>query len=368
MEQPATILVVDDDERSRVALTDVLEQLGYSVCAEMDGVAGLAAVTRIRPDVILLDVGMPGLDGFEVARRLKEREDDRVIPIVMVTGRNDVESRVRALKIGVDDFLAKPPHVAELTARVRSLVKVKAYNDHLKNYQRELEQEVQRRTAELAEANARLREAALDTIYRLSRAAEFRDEDTGAHIRRISRYAGAIARRLGLPASHVETIIAATLMHDVGKIGIPDRILLKPGKLDPDEWAIMKQHTTLGARILEDSASPFICCGRLVAISHHERWDGTGYPAGIRGDAIPVEGRIAAIADVFDALVSRRPYKEPLPLDRSLEIIRAGAGTHFDPGVVEAFFAVREEIEGIRHELPDEQPSALRTLDRGGTA
>ncbi len=232
------ILAVDDEDKNLRLMEAMLLPLGYEVILAKDGEDALEKVQLDPPDLILLDIMMPGLDGFEVARRLKGDEETKIIPIVMVTVLKEVENRVRALEAGADDFLTKPVDKIELRARVQSLLKVKAYNDHMHDYQKELEVEVAKRTKQLRQAFEESRKASLGIIYQLSRAAEYKDKDTGAHIQRISHYSAAIARKLGLNERTVESILYATPMHDVGKIGIPDRILLKPGKLDPDEWGL----------------------------------------------------------------------------------------------------------------------------------
>jgi len=205
----------------------------------------------------------------------------------------------------------------------------------------------------LKNALGRIKAAALDTIYRLSRASEYKDQDTGAHIKRVSCYSAAIARQMGLDENTVETILYAAAMHDLGKIGIPDLILMKPDKLDPLEWEIMKQHSVIGARILERSDAAFISLGEVIARFHHEKWDGSGYPEGLKGIEIPIAGRITAIADVFDALTSRRPYKEPFSVEKAFAIIREGRGSHFDPDVVDAFFAIQDNVLTIQEQYRD---------------
>jgi putative two-component system response regulator len=359
MKGKSKILIVDDNERNLRLIEAMLFPLGYEVILAQDGEEALEKVKEVSPDVILLDIMMPKMDGFEVARQLKEKEDTSIIPIVMVTALREVEDRVKALEAGADDFLTKPIEKTELRARVSSLLKVKAYNDHMRNYQKELEAEVTRRTEQLRQAFEKIKEASLDTIYRLSRAAEYKDEDTGAHIQRMSHYAAAVAGKMGLNRETVETILYAAPMHDVGKIGIPDYILLKPGKLDTNEWVIMKQHTVIGAKILEGSEAQFIELAKVIALSHHEKWDGSGYPKGLKGSKIPLAGRITAIADVFDALTSKRPYKEPFSLERSFNIIKESRGSQFDPEVVDAFFAVEDEILSIREKYKDEHESLL---------
>ena len=353
MQSKPKILVVDDEERNLRLMKAMLIPLGYEVVLARDGIEALDQVKKILPDVILLDIMMPKMDGFEVARQLKEDEEAKIIPIVMVTALKEVEDRVKALEVGADDFLTKPVDNTELRARVNSLLKVKAYNDHMLNHQKELEAEVAKRTEQLRQAFEKIKVASLDTIYRLSRAAEYKDEDTGAHIQRMSNYAATVAHKVGLNEEAKDAILYAAPMHDVGKIGIPDQILLKPGRLDPDEWEIMKQHSILGAQILEGSDAESIKLAEVVALTHHEKWDGSGYPKGLKGSEIPLAGRITAIADVFDALTSKRPYKEPFPLEKAFIIIKEGRGSYFDPLVVDAFFAVEDEILSIKEKYKD---------------
>lgn len=347
----ARILVVDDEYDNLYLIHDMLVPQGYEVSLASAGEDALEIARTEFLDGVLLDINMPGMDGFEVLEKLKTDDSTRFVPVVMVTGQGDIAHRIKALELGADDFLTKPVDCMELSARVRSLVKVKAYHDHLVNHQRELEKEVDKRTSELRLATEKLREAhtnlkhaSLDTIYYLSRAAEYKDEDTGEHIRRMSNYAAAIARQMGLAGDVVEGILYAAPMHDIGKIGIPDRVLLKPGRLNAEEWNIMKQHTIIGAKILEGGKTSFIRLASVIAITHHERWDGSGYPHGLRGKQIPLVGRITALADVFDALTSRRPYKEAFSVKESFRIIESDRGLHFDPVVVDAFMSIKDGV------------------------
>jgi len=362
MKENATILVADDEDRGLQLMEALLLPLGYEVIVAKGGEEALQKAQAVAPDLILLDIMMPKLDGFEVCRRLKEDEDTKIVPIVMVTALKGVQDRVKALEAGADDFLSKPVDKTELRARVQSLLKVKAYNDHMRNYHKELEAEVAKRTEQLRRAFEKIKAASLDSIYRLSQAAEYKDEETGAHIQRVSYYSAAVARRMGLNERTVEAILYAAPMHDVGKIGVPDNILLKPGKLDPDEWEIMKEHTTIGGRILQRSDSGFIKLAEVIALTHHERWDGSGYPRGLKGSQIPLAGRITAIADVFDALTSKRPYREPFELDRAHEIIEEGQGGHFDPEVAGAFFTVEDEIVSIKEKYRDQDCGYVREI------
>jgi putative two-component system response regulator len=372
MSVPATVLVTDDDPRIRTVLADILNAEGYRTLQAGGGRETLELLSGNSVDVVLLDLNMPGMDGLETIRRIKSDSALKHIPVVIVTGQEDTASRLEALRLGADDFLTKPPHMAELSARVRSLVQVKAYHDHLLNYQKQLEETVQQRTGELrqtlgelAQANERLKSSSLNTIYCLSRAAEYKDEDTAAHIRRIGEYARIIGRQLGMSEDDQEMLAYATPMHDIGKIGVPDRILLKPGKLDAEEWAIMQQHTVFGAEILTVEADGFLGLAKTIALSHHERWDGSGYPYGLVGGKIPMPGRITAVVDVFDALSSNRPYKKALSLEQSSAIVVEERGGHFDPQLVDAFSAAQEEIFTIRRNLQDDRESSLRHLGGG---
>ena len=344
----SAILVVDDQPKNIELLEAYLVPQGYEIVKAANGEEAMGKLSGNRIDLILLDVMMPGMDGFEVTRRVRKDDAHRLLPIILVTAMRETEHRVRGIEAGCDDFISKPVDRTELLARVRSLLKVKAYNDLMSNYRKELESEVTRRTEELKQAFGRIKAASLETIYRLSMASEYKDEDTGPHIRRMSHYCAAVARRMGLDENTIETILYAAPMHDLGKIGIPDRILSKPTKLDPVEWEIMKQHTVIGANILKGSDAEFIKLGETIAQSHHEKWDGSGYPNGLKGIEIPIVGRITAIADVFDALTSKRRYKEPFSVEKSLAIIRGRRGSHFDPDVMDAFFAIQDEILALK--------------------
>lgn len=353
MKKQATILVVDDEERNLRLMEAMLMPMGHKIVMARNGRDALENMHTNEIDLVLLDLMMPMMDGFEVTQILKEDEATKIVPVVIVTALHELQHRVRALEAGADDFLTKPVEKTELRARVASLLKVKAYNDYMRNHQKELETEVALRTEALRSAFEKIKSASLETIYRLTRAAEYKDEDTGAHIQRMSNYAATIAREMNLKDKTAEFILYAAPMHDIGKIGIPDRILLKPGKLDPAEWDIMKTHTTIGGRILEGSDRGFIRLAEIIALTHHEKWDGSGYPKGLKGKQIPLAGRIVAIADVFDALTSKRPYKEAFSLDVSFGIIREGRGSHFDPDVVDAFFRAIDHLLVIKDTFRD---------------
>ncbi len=353
------ILVVDDEDSNLRLMKAILTAWNYRVELAVNGLEALAKTRALEPEIVLLDVMLPDIDGFEVATRLKSDPDLAGIPVVMVTALTSKEDRVKALEAGADDFLSKPVDRAELQARVRSLIQVRAYHRHMKEYQTRLESEVARKTRELKEYIEKLRIAYLDTIHRLSRAAEYRDQETYQHIVRMGYLSAAIARQLGFSEEDVDTMLCAAPMHDVGKIGIPDRILLKPGKLTEAERKLMEEHTIIGGRILEKPLNPYTEWARVIALTHHERWDGTGYPRRLEGENIPLIGRIVAVADVFDALTSRRPYKEPFPLDVSFDIVKGARGSHFDPRVVDAFLEIKDEVVRIKEQFSDDDESRL---------
>jgi putative two-component system response regulator len=344
------ILVVDDEEPNRDLLKQMIGVFGHEAELAKDGFEALAKL-HMNIDLVLLDVVMPGMEGFEVARRIRSTSQTRDIPIIMVTARSGKEDRLRAVEAGANDFIAKPFDMTELKVRTASLLKMKEHQDAIKRYQLELEDTVQRRTAdlrraleEMSAAQKRTHEAYLDTIYRLALVAEYKDQYTGCHIARMSHICAILAGGLKLPPEEVEIIRAASPMHDVGKIGIPDAILLKPGSLTPEEWEVMKQHTSIGARILSGSNSEVLHAGEIIALSHHEKWDGSGYPHGWVGEEIPLWGRICAVADVYDAITSERPYKKALSHERALQIMVEERGRHFDPKLLDLFLDNLEEI------------------------
>ncbi len=356
------ILIVDDEEPNRETLASMVSCLGYESECARDGIEALAKV-KLEIDLVLLDATMPGMDGFEVAKQIRNNPDLDEIPIVMVTALSGKQSRLRAVEAGANDFISKPVDLTELGVRLSSLLKTKEARDALRRNQALLEQTVRKRTADLhqalqamAEAQRSAYDAHLDTIQRLAVAAEYKDANTAAHIQRMSHYCALIGRSLDLPPGEVEILRYASPMHDVGKIGIPDAILLKAGKLNPVEWAIMKRHTVIGACILHGSLSKLLQAGESIALSHHEKWDGTGYPYGLAGEEIPLYGRICAVADVFDALTTPRPYKEALSNERACEAMLKGRGSHFDPQILDVFFENLEEARKIQDTCRQESP------------
>ncbi|MFD1121290.1 two-component system response regulator [Methylophilus flavus] len=347
-----TILIVDDEENNRTYLDTLLTSEGYATILAQDGKMALELIQEHQPDLILLDAMMPVLNGFELAAQLKNNEATKVIPIIMITALIDRNSRMRALQCGVEEFVTKPVDRAELWIRVRNLLRLKEYNDFLTNYSRTLEVQVEERTEQLLTSY-------FDSMFSILRAAEFRDKETGDHIHRIAFFCKELSTELGMSPDFVDTIYHASPLHDVGKIGIPDYILLKPGPHTPDEWEIMKTHAALGHSILGNgkSTSPFTTMGAEIALNHHERWNGTGYPNGIKGEAIPLSARIMIISDVYDALRSKRPYKTALSHEQTLHIILKGDGRtrpeHFDPMLLSTFAKLAERFREIYEEHAD---------------
>ncbi|MCY0853113.1 response regulator [Cupriavidus sp. D39] len=348
----ANILIVDDEPENRRLIAAMLKPEGYLTRTAASGAEALALVAQERPDLILLDVLMSGLGGLEVARLLKADPATQAIPIIMVTALLDRESRLAGLNAGAEDFLSKPVDRAELWVRVRNLLRLKEYADFLHDHNRQLEIAVQARTAKLRESYA-------ETINALIRASKHKDEETGNHVQRISFYCRHLAEVLEMDSAFIDAIFHASPMHDIGKIGIPDHILFKPGPHSAEERAIMKSHCQIGAQILGDSDSPYLHMAAEIALSHHERWDGTGYPHGLCGTQIPLSGRITAICDVYDALRSRRPYKDALDHETAVRIITEGDGrtvpTHFDPEVLSAFKRSLGRFAEIYQEYGDQE-------------
>ena len=363
----AQILIVDDMEANVDLLQRILVRSGYTnVTGITDSREAYLLISNNEYDLIILDLRMPHLSGFEIMEQLVSDNPDDYLPILVVTGDSDKETRNRALKAGARDFVAKPFERNEVINRIENMLEVRAlYNDR-KRQAIILEETVQERTQELRFRNEQLEQARLEVIRRLGRAGEYRDNETGMHVIRMSKSCANLATAAGLDQRYSNLILAASPMHDVGKIGIPDRILLKPGKLEPDEWAIMKTHTSIGADILGDSGSRLMRVARSITLSHHEKWDGTGYPNALRGEEIPIEGRITAVCDLFDALTSDRPYKAAWPVDKARCYVRDNAGSHFDPVLAEAFIDILPEILEIReaHADIEEAESATAVATR----
>jgi putative two-component system response regulator len=326
------ILAVDDQDVNLMFLRRTLERAGcHHVITEKDPARVPAVFLQTEPDLVVLDLHMPGMDGFELMERLAPIAGGRTgVPFLVLTGDGGEEIKRRALETGARDFLTKPFSPTELLLRVRNLLEVHQLHRRLREQNSSLEQQVAQRTRELEQAR-------LEVLARLALAAEYRDDATQEHAWRIGRTCGLLARLIGLDDRQVELIERAAPLHDIGKIGIPDAILLKPGGLTEEEFAEMKRHTTIGTEILSGSSSALLGLAEQIALTHHERWDGNGYPAGLRGEEIPLPGRIAAIADAFDALTHKRPYKLAWPVDQAVREVLAQRGRQFDPHLIDVF-------------------------------
>jgi len=347
-----TVLAVDDSEMNLRIMRDVLKDLGDIEFLEArNGKEALnCLVQRADVDIVLLDLEMPIMNGYETLRYLKGHDKFREIPVIVVTS---VKSEVKKiLEMGANDFMAKPFDPGELTLRVMNHVRSKKLGDLTRDMTGVLEKEIVRKTAALQKALSFSREAEFEISLRLGRAAEYRDLETGMHIRRISEMSKELAILRGLSAEECEIVRHASPLHDVGKIGIPDRILLKPGKLDAAEFDLMKKHSVIGGKILDNGDKyPVLLAGRIIALQHHERWDGKGYPHGLSGTGIHIYGRIVMVADIFDALTSERPYKKPFPLEKAFEIMQGDRGIFFDPELLDLFMGNRTEFVRIKEEF-----------------
>jgi len=344
----SSILIVDDRPENIDILNDVLFP-HYRIRIALNGEKALKiAFSANPPDLILLDVMMPGLNGYQVCEKLKSNPDTRTIPVIFVTSMSEADNEEKGLELGAVDYITKPVNPAIVLARVKT---------HLALYDqaRELARLVGQRTAELKKTRQQI-------IRRLGRAAEFRDNETGNHIVRMSHFSRLIGQAAGLGEESVDILFNASPMHDVGKIGIPDRILLNQGKLEPEEWELIRQHAKIGADIIGTHSDDLLQAAHTIALCHHEKWDGSGYPQGLKGEDIPLMARIVAIADVFDALTSDRPYKKAWSVDAAARYIEDQAGAYFDPGLIPPFKSVLPEILRLKERFSDSH-GALADLD-----
>jgi len=364
------ILIVDDEEKNHRLMTAILKNLSCVFESARDGRDAILKTVSFAPDLIFLDIMLPEMDGYAVCRLLKDNPDTRTIPIIIVTALDDKSSKLRALEAGANDFLTKPVDSTEVIFRTRNLLRIKQFEDFLKDHAACLEAETEKKTAQLNSAMQNLvrsqnslKASYLDTIYRLTVVAEYKDEATVSHVKRVGLCCAHFAKQLGWPEERVELIKYASPMHDIGKIGIPSDILLKPGALTPEELALVKTHTVIGGKILQGSRSAFLRMAETIAVNHHERWDGTGYPGGLKGEEIPVEGRIAAFADQYDALRSSRPYKPPFDYVMAYRIMVEGnermGPRHFDPKLLEVFKDTHKAIEQMYDQYKDAPASMI---------
>lgn len=377
----AKIMIIDDEEANvRVAARHLRDAGVKDIITVTKSELAIKAIRTEMPDAILLDICMPKVSGIDILMVMRCEPHLARIPSIVLTATTNRDVKRRALDLGAHDFLTKPLDPNDLVPRLRNAVVTKKYIDHIDNEKATLAQLVHRRTSELESSRQQL-------ILSLARAAEHRDNETGNHVIRVGRFAGIIARQLGWDESQVAMLEQAAQLHDVGKIGVPDSILFKPGKLEPREYDIMKRHCAWGKKIIEPfsgsefqalkaharmgesilhiRSSPMLMMASRIAQTHHENWDGTGYPLGLAGNDIPLEGRITSVADVFDALSSKRPYKDPFPREKCMDILNEQRGTKFDPDVLDAFMAQTEEIVKIQIELMDEDEMDVMHHDFG---
>lgn len=337
----ANILIIDDEPLSIRLITQILQKAGFRYIHSInDPRQAVDLYQKVKPDCVILDLNMPHMTGFQVLEELRKISADNYLPVIVISADDNPGSKFAALESGAKDFLNKPYDRVEVLLRIRNLIEVRMLNNQIADQNRVLETKVRERTKELYETQ-------VDVVQRLSRAIEYRDTETGMHVVRMSRYSAILAKYAGLSERECEMILIASPLHDIGKIGIPDNILQKPGKFTDAEFNIMKSHTTIGEELLSGGNSEFLKFAKEIAGSHHEKWNGTGYPRGLKEEAIPLAGRICGLADAFDAITSKRVYKEACSIDVAVEEIKKSSGTHFDPKLVDAFLAHLDEIKSI---------------------
>ncbi|ACO03464.1 MAG TPA: two-component system response regulator [Persephonella sp.] len=343
-ERKATILIVDDDPQNRMLLRFFCKKWGFDVVECKNGAEAVKEANEKDIDIILMDLMMPKLDGFSALEVLKNNEKTKYIPVIILTAAEDTESRIKGIELGADDFFTKPINIHELKLRLKNSLKLKYYNDTLKNYNLYLENELKKKISEV-------KRAYIDSLYRLTKIAEYKDRETGDHLKRIGYFSKEVAVRLGLGSEFSENIYHASQMHDIGKVGIPEKILQKNGSLTQEEFEIMKKHTIIGADILKGSHISVLQMAEKIAKYHHEKWNGEGYPFRLKGESIPLSARIVALADIYDALRSERIYKPPLTHQQATEVILNGDNRtkpeHFDPEVLNIFRKYHRTFEEI---------------------
>jgi putative two-component system response regulator len=350
----AKILIVDDEQGNIHVLERMLSAVGYhNITSTTDSRSTPDLYQSMHPDLILLDIKMPGFSGFDVMNALRTLEKESYLPILVLTAQLDNETRLKAIKAGAKDFVNKPFIMEEMLARINNLLEVRMLHNSVCSEKKSLETKV-------VESSQELHQYQVEIIHRLARAAEYRDNETGMHVIRISKLCERLARGLGLNDHECHLIRHASPMHDIGKIGIPDHILLKPGKLTAEEWTIMKTHSDIGALILSGSESEFLQMAEIIAGSHHERWDGSGYPRGLKGKEIPQVSRIVTVCDVFDALTSDRPYKKAWSVEDAVTEMENQSGKLFDPHVLRVFITLLPEMVGITQHFSDSSQQIIQ--------
>jgi len=367
-EEADRILVVDDNEMNRDLLVRRLERKGYEVMTAVDGAEALDILGSHRVDLVLLDIMMPKLDGYEVLERMKSDDYLAELPVIMITAVDEIDSAVKCIEMGADDYLTKPFNAVLLSARINASLEKRSLRKQEQKQRKQIEDMNLFLTARVRQQVAEIASAQIGAIFAMSKLAESRDPETGEHLDRMREYCRLLAQDLAKGAdyaaiidkTYIDNIYAASPLHDIGKVGVPDAVLTKPGKLTDEEWVIMKTHPIIGAETLrevdrEHPGNAFIQTGIEIAAAHHEKWDGSGYPYGLSGKDIPLSARILALGDVYDALTSKRCYKEAMSHDKAVGIIAEGEGKHFDPDVVRSFMKINEEFIRVREYFQDSE-------------
>lgn len=349
----ASILLCDDELMNRKVASKILNKEGFSVIEAQNGQEAIDILKTTSIDLILMDLMMPVMDGYEAIKIIKEDGDLSSIPLIIISALSDKKAINKGLELGADEYLTKPFDIVEFRLRIKNAIKIGIYQNMLKDNKKFLESQVKEKTKELQNAFEEIQKSEKDIVSILAKTAEYRDNETSAHTIRVGEMSALISSKLGWSDEKVELMRLAAPMHDIGKVGIEDKILLKPGKLDEDEFARMKEHSQIGYSILSQKETPLLKLAAEIAQTHHEKYNGKGYPRGLSKDEIPLSGAIVAVVDVFDALLSERPYKKAFTLDRTLEIINSDSGSHFNPEIVEIFMNSLDEILEIRDRLKD---------------
>ena len=348
------ILIVDDEPANVMLLTRMLEEENYiNIYSTTDPREGLSIYKNEAIDLVLLDLLMPHMTGFEVMENMREVEDEHPLPVIVLTAQTDQETLSKSFSAGAADFIAKPLNDFEVFARIENILLSRFYKSAIRNQNQLLEQKVDERTKELVESNKQLRHSKREILKRPGLASEYRDNETGLHVIRMSNYCAILGKALGLDEELCEMLLLATPLHDLGKIAIPDEILLKPGRLNNSEWEIMKTHPEKGGELLSNSGVPLIELAETIARTHHEKWDGSGYPRGLEQNEIPWEGQITAVCDVFDALTSVRPYKDAWPVEQAIAFIEQQGGKHFNPDITSVFSNILPEIFEVKMQFSE---------------
>jgi len=348
-----TVLLCDDELMNRKVASKILKKEGFNVVEATNGQEAIKILKELRVELILMDLMMPVMDGYEATKIIKEDEELKSIPLIIISALSDKEAITKGLSLGANEYLTKPFDLIDFRLRVKNAIQIGAYQNMLKDNKEVLESQVRDRTKELQAVYDELKESEKDIISILGKTAEYRDNETSSHTLRVGEMSAFVAKKLGWDDEQIELMRLAAPMHDMGKVGIPDNILLKPGKLTDEEFVIMKEHATIGHTILSQKTTPLLKLAAEIALTHHEKYNGFGYPNGLSGDEIPLSGAIVAVVDVFDALLSKRPYKKAFTLEKTVEILKNDSRTHFNPEIIELFLANLDEIVAIRESIKD---------------